>query len=156
MAFVWIKGTCTGKVSEIPRDNNLPVPRVQAFIFLGLPVIPETFKVSLLFGRDRLGDPLAIPPGWCSLHVAPPVTEVLDHLKRVAVNGQAADTLKIGDIVNRFKPINAIQSIRRLGTKLDSLLRHERNRLDPLLVEVLCQNNDNAVASTELDNAVED
>ena len=92
------------------------------FIFMGLPVIPETFEVSSLFGHNRLGDPLAVPPKWCSLLVAPPVTEVLNHPKGVAVNGQVADTLKVGDIVNRFKPINAVQSVRRLGIKLDSLL----------------------------------
>ena len=71
-------------------------------VFLGLLVVSETLEVSSLFGSDWLGAPLAVPPGWCSLLIALPMTKVLDHPKRVAVIGQVADTLKIGDIVNRL------------------------------------------------------
>ena len=49
LACVWVKDTYTGKDSEVLRDHDLPIPRVQALVFTGLPVIPQTFnKVKTL------------------------------------------------------------------------------------------------------------
>ena len=62
LTFIRIQDTCTGKVREVSRDGDLPILRVQASIFIRLPVTPETFEVSSLFGRDWLGDPLVVPP----------------------------------------------------------------------------------------------
>ena len=62
--------------------------------------------------------------------------------------------LKIRDIVNRLKPINVVQNIRRLGIKSDSLLRYRRDRLNLLFIEVLCHDNDNVVALAELNDVV--
>ena len=93
---------------------------------------------------------MVVPPEWSSLHVALPVTEVLDHPKRVVVNGQAVDTFKFRDIVNLLKPINAVQGINRLGIKLNSLLGYRRDCLDPFFIKVLRYDNDNVVAPTEL------
>ena len=123
-------------------------------ILVRLPVLFEAFEVSSFFDCDRPDNSLAIPPKWRSLHIAPPVTEVLNHPKRVAVNGQAADTFKIKDIVNRLKLINTVQSVEWLGIKLDNLLGHRRDRLHPLLIKVLHHDNDNVVAPVELDHAV--
>ena len=117
MACIWAKDTCTVKVSEVPRDHDLSIPRVQALTIAGLPIVSQTFKISSFLSHDWLGDPLAVPPEWSSLHIAPPATEVLDYLKRVAVNGQRAHMFKIRDIVNRLKPINKVQSVGHLGVK---------------------------------------
>ena len=135
-------------------DDDPPILQVQASTFIGLYVVSETFEVSTLLGYDRLSDPLAVLPKRRSLHIAPPVTEVFDHLKRIAVNDQRAHTFKIKDIVNWLKPINSVQDIGGLGIKSDSLLGYRRDCLDLLFIEVLYHDNDNAVAPVELNHAV--
>ena len=93
-------------------------------ILVQLPIVSKAFKVSLFFCYNRLDDPLAVPPKRCSLLVAPPTTKVLDHPKGIAMNGQVAGTLKIGDEVNRLESVNTIQGVGGLGVKMDSLGRH--------------------------------
>ena len=98
---------------------------------------------------------MAIPPEWRSLPVTPPVTEVLDHQGRIAVNGHVAGVLEIRIEVNRPEPINAVQGVRGLRIKLDSLKGYRRDYLDSLFVDVFRHDNDDVVAPTELYHAVE-
>ena len=60
---------------------------LQAFIFTGLWVVPKTFRVSSLLCHNWLSDPLAVSLERRSVDVAPPMTDVLDHLEGVVVNG---------------------------------------------------------------------
>ena len=107
----YIKGTCTGEVSEVSRDGDPLILWLLASIFAELQVVSETFGVSSLHYSDRLSDSLVVSPVQRSLDIAPPVTNVFDHPERVAVNSQGVDAFKIRYKANQLTPINAIQSI---------------------------------------------
>ena len=84
---------------------------LHAFIFAGLQAISESFGISPLCCFDRLSDSLTVSPEQRSLNLASPVTDVFDHLERVAMNGEGVDAFKIEYKVNQLTPINSIQSI---------------------------------------------
>ena len=108
LALVRILDSCTGKVSQTSRDDDPPVLRALVSILVQLPIVSKAFNVSLFCYCNRLGDPLAVLPERRSLLIAPPTTKVLDHLQRVAMNGQAADTLEIGNEIDWLKPVDAV------------------------------------------------
>ena len=108
LALIGVEDTYTCEVSQVLRDDDPPILQAHASILARLLVVSMTFEVSSFFSCNWLGDPLAIPLERCSFLVAPPATKVLDHLQRVAMNGEAANMLEIGNEINWFKLVDVV------------------------------------------------